>query len=80
MLPFLKARKLDSVVTMQHRDDGTNIPMDGEGENHAHMAVAEDLIRAIHAKDAKAVSEALMASHDISAMGDMGPEEEMGEE
>lgn len=34
-------------------------------ENHALLAAAEDLIRAVHSKDAKAVAAAMEACHEI---------------
>lgn len=76
MLPFLKPRKLDSIVMMNSKPEGGLEPENREDENHALMAVAEDLIKAIHAKDTKGVADALEAASDVCGMSDhMEPEE-----
>lgn len=69
MLPFMRPKKQDSVVTMKMDTEGKTEPMGEEGENHALMSAAEDLIRAVHAKDAQGVADAMQAGHDICSMG-----------
>lgn len=65
MLPFLKPKKAGSVIKASYGEGG----MVNEGEEGEHsmgsMAAAEDLISAIHAKDAKGVADAMKAHHDM---------------
>lgn len=74
MLPFLKPKKAASVITANTNPDGG---IDSEGPvdemDPGLMASAEDLIRAVHAKDATAVAHALQAAFDIA---DSMPHEE----
>jgi hypothetical protein len=71
MLPFLKERKIASVLVAKRSPEGeeTTMPEVDEGL----MAAAEDLIRAVHSKDAHAVASALKAAFEIS---DSQPHEE----
>lgn len=65
-LPFLMHRKIATVILAKQKPDGTLEPKGEEGEHDpALMSAAEDLIRAVHAKDANAVAEALMAASEI---------------
>lgn len=63
MLPFLQPKKMASTLVIRHKPDGSNEPEGEEGEpNHALLSAAEDLISAIHSKDASAVASALKAA------------------
>jgi hypothetical protein len=67
MLPFLKPKKVAAVIVANRQPDGS---MESEGSEDEMdpglMAVAEDLIRAVHGKDARAVAQALQAAFDIA--------------
>lgn len=66
-LPFLKPRRRDAAVIISTRKaEGGQIEQGEEGSlpEGLHMA-SEDLIRAVHSKDAAAVSEALKAAFEI---------------
>lgn len=66
MLPFLKPKKISSVIIASRKKDGTVMPEHEEGENDAGlMAAAEDLISAVHSKDSSAVASALKAAFEI---------------
>lgn len=66
MLPFLKPKQAGSVVEYKMHEDGDQEPMREEGEHSpGMMSAAEDLISAIHSKDAKAVADAMKAHHDL---------------
>lgn len=80
MLPFLKPDKMASVVMAARKPDGSLEPKGEEGEmDHGKLSAAEDLIRAIHAKDAKAVAEAMQASYDMCESKEDGSDELMDE-
>lgn len=65
-LPFLKPRKLASVIIAKVKPEGNVEPMHEEGDEQPElMGVAESLISAVHAKDAAAVAEALRAAIEI---------------
>lgn len=74
-LPFLKAKQVAAVIVAHRKPDGS-IEVDHEEGEPAPglMSAAEDLISAVHMKDAKAVAEALQ-----SAMAGINPEEESEE-
>lgn len=61
MQPYLQPQKPGSVLVGHRKENGTSDLSAGE-PNHALMAAAEDLIRAVHSKDAKAVADALEAA------------------
>jgi hypothetical protein len=66
MLPFLQPKKLASIIMAKHKPEGGVEPMHEEGEASPEvMAIAEDLISAVHAKDANAVASALMAMKEM---------------
>lgn len=76
MLPFLKPKQVASVIVAnRHPDpDGTLESQGPEDEMHPGlMSAAEDLIRAVHSKDAHAVAGALQSAFEIS---DSMPHEE----
>jgi hypothetical protein len=67
MLPFLKPKSVAGLIISHRKPDGSNQADHMEGdENAALEACAEDLIRAIHAKDAKAAAEALKSAFEIA--------------
>lgn len=60
MLPFLAPKKTVSVIMAKRKPDGPMEDMHEEGESHPELLMAaEDLIRAVHGKDAHAVADAL---------------------
>lgn len=62
MLPFLQAKKLSSVIIAKRNKDGTSEPMQEEGEHAPELiSASENLISAIHSKDATKVADALKA-------------------
>jgi hypothetical protein len=66
MLPFLKARKVGSTAQTVSSADGHQERLGEEGETDVGlMSAAEDLIRAVHAKDAQAVADAMKAAFEI---------------
>ncbi len=78
MLPFLQPKKVGAVISVLRKEDGSSGGMKEKDEpNPGLMAAAEDLIKAVHAKDAKAVCEALEAAYMEcdSDDGDEGAEE-----
>ncbi len=65
MLPFLKPKQAGSILHQRY-DNGGIVAEEKEGEGHPGlMSAAEDLISAVHAKDAKAAMEAMKAHHEI---------------
>lgn len=68
MLPFLRPRKQAGVqappTQVTRKPDG-DLESDKDSENQGLMSAAQDLIQAIHSKDAKAVSAALKAAFEI---------------
>lgn len=67
MLPFLKPKKLASVIIAKTKPEG-GIDQDTqvEGEpNSSLMKAAEDAIGGFHAKDAKAVVDAMTRMHSL---------------
>lgn len=63
MLPFMKPKNHVGVIVSTRKPDGSKEEKP-EG-NHALEACAAELIRAVHAKDEKAVAEALQNSFEI---------------
>jgi hypothetical protein len=60
MLPFLQPKKMAGMIIAKYKPEGKTEPGVEEGEmDHGLMAAAEELISAIHAKDATAVAKAL---------------------
>lgn len=66
-LPFLKPKAVAGVIISRRKPDGaTQSEESMEGEtDQGLMSAAEDLIRAIHAKDGQAVTDALQAAFEI---------------
>jgi hypothetical protein len=63
MIPFMEPKKLASVIVAKRKPDGNMEVKGEEGEMMPEvMMIAEDLIRAVHDKDASAVAEALEAA------------------
>lgn len=70
MIPFLKPKQIGSVIQTKRQSDGTTkVDKEEGGQDPGMISVAEDLIQAIHAKDATAVAEALSAYQDMQGMG-----------
>lgn len=76
MLPFLQPRKMSSVMMAVTKPEG-GVENKGpeEEEDHALMSASEDLISAIHAKDATAVAKAWRSGSEILDQDDEGDEE-----
>ena len=65
----------------RRKPDGSTQVMHEEGEQDpALMAAAEDLISAVHSKDAKAVAEALKSAFDIMESNEPAKSDEGQEE
>lgn len=76
MLPFLKQRKIASVIMAKRKPDGAIEPISEEGEETPElMSAAEDLIRALHSKDAGAVAAALKAAFQMMDSAEEEPME-----
>lgn len=70
MLPFLKPKKIASVMIAKVSPDGEIKSSHEDGEETPElMGAAEALLSAISLKDAKAVAEALKAAHEICSAG-----------
>ncbi len=62
-LPFLQKKKIAGVIISHRKPDGAGIQESHtEGEDPALEACAEDIIRAIHDKDAKHLALALRSA------------------
>ena len=72
MLPFLAHRKIANIIVAKQKPDGT-LETKGEKDEHdpALISAAEDLIRAVHAKDASAVVDALKAADEVMDSGEL---------
>lgn len=88
MLPFLKPKTLAGLIITKRKPDDSaagkpteDDHMDGD-DNHALMSAAEDLIKAVHSKDAAAVAAAWRAGSEILESEDeeSSPQEQSGEE
>lgn len=67
MLPFLKPKRVAGVIISQRKPDGSNEMKHEEGEEMGEMEVcAEEIIRAISSKDAKALAAAIQAAIEIA--------------
>lgn len=65
-LPFLKAKPVAGLIISHRKADGGKVEEDSaENEDAGITSCAEDLIRAIHAKDAKSVAAAMRAAFQI---------------
>lgn len=70
MIPFMKPKQIGSIIQMKHQSDGsTQVEKEEGGHDPGLLSVAEDLIQAIHAKDAVGVADALAAHQDMQGMG-----------
>lgn len=77
MLPFLKPKTVAGLIISTRKPDGSKTEEHSEdNEDEGLDACASDLIKAIHAKDIKAVSSALKAAFELV---DSEPHEEGGE-
>jgi len=67
MLPFLQPKKMAGLIVQKYKPEGKMEPMGEEGDmDPGLMAAAEDLISAVHAKDAKKVAQALQSAFEIA--------------
>lgn len=74
MLPFLKPKKAGTVMVSEYSDGKMMSKGEKDEIDPGVMAAAEDLISAVHMKDAKSVAMALM---DAFQMMEMMPHEEV---
>lgn len=75
-LPFLHKKQVAGLIMAKRKPDGGSEEIDQESEeNYTLKDCAEDLIRAINAKDAKGVSDALEEAFEKlkSGKGDAEP-------
>ena len=65
MLPFLQEKKksIADVIVNERRPDE---PIEKSTHSDGMLAAAQDLISAVHAKDHKAVADALQAAHEMA--------------
>ena len=63
MLPFLKPRQTTTITIAKQKPDGSI--EDNDESNEGLNVAAEDLIKAVHAKDAVAVAAALKSAWEI---------------
>lgn len=76
MLPFMKPKNSQGIVVAHMGKDQSVVPDHMEGEHEPGlMSAAEDLISAIHSKDAHAVASALKAAVEIADSDPMEGEE-----
>lgn len=67
MLPFLQPKKISGMIMAKVKPEGDMQSEGMEGDHDpALMSAAEDLISAIHAKDAMRVASAIKAAFEIS--------------
>lgn len=65
MLPFLKPKPVAGVIVATRKPDGDGMDQTDDDQDAGFMSAAEDLIRSLHAKDAKGVAAAFRAAFDI---------------
>lgn len=64
MLPFLRPKQIASVIMSKQTPDGHIEDQHKEDEQHPMLVKhAEDLVRAVHAKDSEAVAGAMSNIH-----------------
>lgn len=61
MLPFLQPRKITSMLIANRKPEGSIEVEPAKEMDHGLLSAAEDLIKAIHAKDAQGVASAMKA-------------------
>lgn len=77
MLPFLKPKSISGLIISKRTPDAGPQEQHSEGnEDQGIDACSADLIRAVHAKDTKAVTSALKAAFELM---DSSEDEESGE-
>lgn len=65
MLPFLKPKRVASIIMQSRKPDGTaGLPSEEAEHPPELMKHAEDLISAMHAKDASAVANVMQNIHE----------------
>lgn len=77
-LPFLKSRKIASVILAKYKPGNTQLMPEGDTDepDMSLTSAAEDLIAGIESKDAEAVAAALSAAFTILESQEQ-PEQEM---
>ncbi len=71
MLPSLKPKAVAGLIISKRKPDGSKVEEHTEGnEDQALHSAADDLIRAIHAKDTVGVASALRAARDLMEPSD----------
>jgi len=65
MLPFLQPKKIQSVIMAARKPEGSIELQPEEAEASDLEMAAEELIRAVHAKDVKAVTAAIQACFEL---------------
>lgn len=75
MLPFLKPKSVSGLIVQKRKSDGSQeMPQDPQEQDSSGLeACAEDMIRAFHTKDAKALASAFQSAFEIC---DSQPHEE----
>ena len=64
-LPFMKKRQVAALIIQNRTPDGVKTEGAEDSQDQGLMSCAEDLIRAVHAKDAQAVASAMRAAFEI---------------
>lgn len=77
MLPFQKPRRAVGLIINKRKPDGDIQPDGMQDENAGLMACAEDMLRAISAKDSKALADAMHAAFQCM---ESAPHDEAGED
>ena len=67
MLPFLKPKNVAGLIIQKRSADPSVSPQEGpeDEQDQGLTSAAEDLIRAIHAKDAQSVAAAIRAAFEM---------------
>lgn len=77
MLPFLKPKKMASVIMSARTPDGKEVLKGPEDEaSPENIKLAQDLISAVHSKDAEAVAAVLSKLQEIDEAEDAEAREE----
>lgn len=81
MLPFLQPKKMSGIIMAKRTPDEKTEVSHEEGEHPPGlMAAAEDLISAVHAKDAKGVASAIKAGYECCDYDEPGEDFLSGDE
>lgn len=78
MLPFMKPKQVAGLIVKQRKPDGNSVEQPVENEENQDLEVcAEEIIRAIMAKDAKALATAIESAFQIM---ELRPHDEVSHE